>query len=95
MENSPNNVETLKPANFMMVTKPIKKDGLKAYIVYTVVASKLIEPIYKRFSDFYALREKLVERWPGIYIPNIPHKKMVVNISLIRTILIMMSYSFV
>jgi hypothetical protein len=66
--------------NFMIVTKPIKKDGLIAYIVYTVVTSKLNEPIYKRFSDFYALREKLVERWPGVYIPNIPHKKIVNNL---------------
>jgi hypothetical protein len=64
--------------NFMMVSKPIKKDGFKDYIVYTVVSNKLNEPIFKRFSDFFALREKLVERWPGVYIPNIPHKKIVV-----------------
>jgi hypothetical protein len=72
-------VEQIKPeGGYMIVTKPIKKEGLKDYIVYTVVTNKLNEPIYKRFSDFYALREKLLERWPGVYIPNIPHKKIVV-----------------
>jgi hypothetical protein len=35
--------------------------------------------LYRRFSDFYALRKKLSERWPGIYIPNVPHKKAVVS----------------
>ena len=38
------------------------------------------EPIYRRFSDFYSLREKLVERWPGIYIPNLPPKVAVGNL---------------
>ena len=27
--------------------------------------------------DFDALRRKFVERWPGVFIPNIPHKKTV------------------
>jgi hypothetical protein len=70
----------------MTVAKPLRKDGIKDYIVYTVSTDKLGEPIYKRFSDFYALRQKLVERWPGVFIPNIPHKKMVVNINLLRII---------
>ena len=38
------------------------------------------EPIYRRFSDFYSLREKLVERWPGIYIPNLPPKVTMGNL---------------
>jgi hypothetical protein len=64
--------------NYMSVSNPVKKDSLKPYIEYTVVTDQVGKPIFKRFSDFFALREKLVERWPGIYIPNIPHKKMVV-----------------
>ena len=32
----------------------------------------------KRYSDFYALRVKLIERWPGIFIPGIPPKKTIV-----------------
>lgn len=35
--------------------------------------------VTRRFSDFYSLREKIVERWPGLYIPNIPPKKAVGN----------------
>jgi len=33
----------------------------------------------KRYSDFFALRTKLLERWPGLYIPGIPPKKTIVN----------------
>lgn len=36
--------------------------------------------VTRRFSDFYSLREKIVERWPGLYIPNIPPKKAVGNV---------------
>jgi hypothetical protein len=39
----------------------------------------LNDPITRRYSDFYSLREKLVERWPGVYIPNIPGKKVIKN----------------
>jgi len=33
----------------------------------------------RRFKDFYALRNALVSRWPGVYIPAIPGKKMMGN----------------
>jgi hypothetical protein len=86
MENSnENNEGTINQdlkleKNYMSVSNPVIKDGIKAYVEYMIVTDKVGKPIYKRFSDFFALREKLVERWPGIYIPNIPHKKIVVNI---------------
>jgi hypothetical protein len=60
------------------VTRPLKREGLKSYIVYTVIVNRKKEEIYRRYSDFFALREKLIERWPGVYIPNIPPKKVVV-----------------
>ena len=47
---------------------------------YKVTGELIFEPIYRRFSDFYSLREKLVERWPGIYIPNLPPKLTVGNL---------------
>jgi hypothetical protein len=37
--------------------------------------SKIPEPVSRRYRDFDALRRKFVERWPGVFIPNIPHKK--------------------
>ena len=62
------------------VTDPVYiKDGVKGYTSYTLRGSRVPEPLNRRYRDFDALRKKLVERWPGIFIPNIPHKKKVGN----------------
>jgi hypothetical protein len=60
------------------VSNPIVKDGIKAFVIYTVTCKLSKDPVMRRFSDFYSLRAKLTERWPGVYIPNIPPKKAVV-----------------
>ena len=52
----------------------------KSYVQYKVTGDLVKEPIYRRFSDFYSLREKLVERWPGLYIPNLPPKLTMGNL---------------
>ena len=62
------------------VSDPILVEGIKSYVQYKVTGELILEPIYRRFSDFYSLREKLVERWPGIYIPNLPPKLTVGNL---------------
>ena len=62
------------------VCNPIVKEGLISYVSYTVSGKLLSNPVIRRFSDFFSLRQKLVERWPGIYIPNIPPKKAVGNL---------------
>lgn len=33
--------------------------------------------ITRRYSDFFLLREILVKRWPGFYIPSLPEKKTI------------------
>ena len=33
--------------------------------------------VYRRFSEFYALREVLLQRWPGCFIPAVPDKKVI------------------
>lgn len=33
----------------------------------------------RRFSEFFALKEALTARWPGVYIPAIPEKKLMGN----------------
>ena len=53
------------------------KDGVTPYTSYTLKGSKLPETLNRRYRDFDALRKKLVERWPGVFIPNIPHKKTI------------------
>ena len=35
--------------------------------------------IYRRYSDFFALREYFVHRWPGVFIPPVPPKKIIVR----------------
>jgi hypothetical protein len=62
------------------VLDPIKKEGFSSYVVYTVKAKYLKDPLSRRYNDFHILRSKLIERWPGVYIPNIPPKKAVGNL---------------
>ena len=56
-----------------------KKVG--GYISYTLNGTDITEQMSRRYSDFNALYEKLLIRWPGIYIPRIPPKKMTKNTS--------------
>ena len=64
----------------MYVTDPVyTKEHVKGYTSYTLKGSRVPEPLSRRYRDFDALRKKLVERWPGVYIPNIPHKKKMGN----------------
>ena len=63
-----------------MVSDPLLVEGIKSYVQYKVTGELVKEPIYRRFSDFYSLREKLVERWPGLYIPNLPPKLTMGNL---------------
>ena len=62
----------------LFVSDPIKnKDGIKEFTSYTLQGSKIPEPVSRRYRDFDALRNKFLERWPGVFIPNIPHKKAI------------------
>ena len=64
----------------LYVSNPVlNKEGVKEYTSYTLQGSKVPDPMSRRYRDFDALRKKFVERWPGIFIPNIPHKKTVGN----------------
>lgn len=62
----------------LYVTDPeLIKDGIGSYTRYTLKGTRVPDPLTRRYRDFDSLRSKLVERWPGIFIPNIPHKKTV------------------
>ena len=64
----------------LFVSDPIfNKEGVTGFTSYTLQGSKIPEPLSRRYRDFDALRKKFVERWPGVFIPNIPHKKTVGN----------------
>lgn len=53
----------------------IQERGLLTYISYTLTGNLLPSSVLRRYTDFYNLREVLIERWPGVYIPYIPSKE--------------------
>ena len=66
----------------MYIENPQKIDKkMGAYIPYTLNGTDITEQMSRRYSDFHALYEKLLSRWPGIYIPRIPPKKLTKNYS--------------
>jgi hypothetical protein len=63
----------------------IEKMGkMISHVVYMVKGHDKNGPfdIKRRYSDFFELRKKLLENWPGIFIPAVPGKKSIVNLSL-------------
>ena len=72
----------------MYIDNPKKKEKtVGSYISYTMDGTDITEPLTRRYSDFFSLYEKLLQRWPGIYIPRIPPKKITGNLdpNLIKT----------
>jgi sorting nexin-1/2 len=56
----------------------VKAGGHIKYTVSGVDSEGPFEDV-RRFSQFYALKNALTQRWPGIYIPALPEKKIVGN----------------
>ena len=63
----------------MYIMNPVTHEGLIKYISYTLAGSDIKEQLTRRYSDFFALREKLREVWPGVYVPLIPPKQSIGN----------------
>ena len=59
----------------------IEKTVGASYIIYTLNGTDITDKMSRRYSDFHALYEKLCQKWPGIYIPRIPGKKITKNTS--------------
>ena len=47
------------------------KGNIKNNSMYKILGTKIPNIIERNFNDFLLLREKLIERWPGMKIPNI------------------------
>lgn len=60
------------------VSNPLKQAGHIRYTVTGIDSEGPFEDI-RRFSDFFSLKNALTQRWPGIYIPALPEKKLVGN----------------
>lgn len=58
----------------------IVKEFPKNYVMYHIEGSMLSDIIDRRYSDFWTLRERLLENWPCVYVPGLPPKKLVGNL---------------
>ena len=66
----------------MYIENPEKHEkNIGTFISYTLNGTDITEKMSRRYSDFHALYEKLLQRWPGVYIPRIPPKIMTKNTS--------------
>ena len=81
----PGDIYYMKPPK-QLSTYPMYIDNPKkmektvgSYIAYTMDGTDVTEKLIRRYSDFFALYEKLLKRWPGIYVPRIPPKKITGN----------------
>lgn len=62
----------------LYVSDPVvNKDTITSFVTYNLKGKIITEILVRRYRDFDALRSKLMENWPGVYIPNIPHKQAV------------------
>ena len=64
----------------MYIDNPKKVEKtVGSYICYTMEGTDITEQLTRRYSDFFTLYEKLIQRWPGVYIPRVPPKKITGN----------------
>lgn len=65
----------------MFIKDPEEKGGkLSSHIAYKLCGSAIsASGLTRRYSDFFSLRETLVKRWRGLYIPGMPPKKLIKN----------------
>ncbi|CAD8181275.1 unnamed protein product [Paramecium octaurelia] len=61
------------------VGDPVQKSGgISNYVVYTIKGKDCFGEFeaQRRFNEFYTIRELLLAKWPGQYIPPIPEKSV-------------------
>lgn len=65
----------------MYVKDPeLKESGISSYVIYKFLGSSITTAgLTRRYSEFYSLRETLIKRWKGLYIPGMPPKKAIGN----------------
>jgi hypothetical protein len=66
-----------RAAHFSVMNPQMPRNSdFHIYKVTGILRNEQFE-IFRRYSDFLTLREALCERYPGLYIPPIPPKKIV------------------
>ena len=72
-----NDEEYVNEKKGMYISKSEVLLGLANHLQFSIAGKDIPQGIKRRYNDFFQLREKLIENWPGVYIPNIPSKKKV------------------
>lgn len=72
-----NDEENVNEKKGMYISKSEVLLGLANHLQFSISGKDIPQGIKRRYNDFLQLREKLIENWPGVYIPNIPSKKKV------------------
>ena len=78
-KNSSNqlNFPPLSELDFYVENPKEIQEQIGTFIQYTLKGKRLEYPIERRYREFDYLRIKLKEKFPGIIIPNLPHKKKI------------------
>jgi hypothetical protein len=74
-------IEEEQTGILVAVSNPQKRtQGMNSYFVYDISGQDKFGEFKakRRYGEFYELRAKLVENWPGIFVPPLPEKKAVV-----------------
>ena len=69
-ENAPHN-------SFLYIDSYVIVKSAMSHVEYVLKGSLLQKDIQRRYSEFFLLREKIIERWPCIYIPELPPKQVI------------------
>ena len=67
----------LNELDFYVENPKLIEDPLGSYISYTMKGKKIKNQIERRYREFDYLRIKIQEKFPGIIIPNLPHKQII------------------
>ena len=69
-------------SDYLYITsyKIVQNQNTIPYINYVISGRQLLSPIERRYSDFLAYRDKLLQNWPCYFIPGLPPKKAIGNL---------------
>ena len=81
MEADPYEYTSGNELSIAIVDTEIRTDKLRKHVLYSISGADSTGSFacLRRYKEFSTLRNILVIQWPGVYIPQIPPKQMIVN----------------